>query len=1314
MSTALPQKRRYCMIEKICLNGFWDFMPIYNEESCLEIPKDIEFEDEKIIVPSSWRYKREDGFNVYDDFEPLNQNGYPENWNNAQTALYHRTFTLSEEMLERKVVLCLDGAAQMSAVYVNDVFVGKWDEMYLTAKFDISDFVTAGENDLKIVCTSFESITIDSGNEKSTGLVGSWYGTVCRGLWNDVYIDFESYTSIADTFITTSVENKEISLKFTVANNTDTKSKIALEAEIIDDENIVKTFKIGKLGIKKNSSKDIQIIEPWEDPVLWDIDNPHLYTLVARLYEEQEVIDTKIIKFGFREIKTEGPYFILNGSRINLRGDSWHFQGAAQMTKQYALNWYKMAKENGVNYIRLHAEPYPEYYLDAADEAGMLIVDETAIYGSSKSMYAGNSIFLDRCRAHIKRLVNRDKNHPSVILWSIENEMRWVDGRNEFKEHIPEFMNIVSELDGTRKIILEGDNRLLASDKTQIDTYHYNIDGTFAQWTRERPLVIGERCGLWYVCPQNASAYNGLCAYGNVYDTFIGFAKKEQLYVEDARRKDVSGVSVFNFAYYFETSFPDKDIELNWDNFESFGVKPKTIKKYSLTVNNGLLSEYPIYNPNPAMEYISSSFKPVTIIGREYDSSFFDGKDIERTFDIYNDTRRAHDCKVVYSLTLGDEIIAENNFSFRAKPGEHFEWKLTIPKTKVSAKSKITLTASLFHEDELAHRMTKEYSIYPSSIKSTPVDINSKPAFYGSDETYEIVKRLLPNCSRISTIDDATVYSPDVLILGDRINDNANDCQMILEDYVSDGGVLVCLEQDRFALGDLSLYNSEFFSAHAGDYSHGILKGLSDEDLMFWAPTVTEERPESIISAAFVKPVKGDIKFVLECAKGDYADGGDLWSPLIEYGFKKGRMIFNQLELIKNFALVPAACVLLRNILQYAALSQSHDNGRTATVVHDSTKLFLDKCGLEYKPISYTNTYRNNVIIADADMISARDIDNIKLFVKNGGTLFILPFTGAETETLSRLCETEISCETIPTYHIASIDHGVTDNISVVDFYQYEKVPMSPRQVVNSIIAENTVSAENGLPLAKSITGTPWYDYYVRGCADEYAIIPLVSMNAENKQEEKTYLHQISLGLGNIILSQIATDPDNEKDIRIYSRMFANLGCNITGDIFSYRKTDKDYAVDSFMTLPCPPYKNYTAALEYYTDKEYSLNNLGEGLYGWMRKIEKNLSDGFVTVPQSKNERLFLTCFADYLGEETQVEASADMTANADADLWINGENLKKGGKFTMLSGVNRIVIDTKAAENEDFSVRLIIKDKHGEPIRNTVYHLTIDEVNPK
>ena len=98
---------------------------------------------------------------------------------------------------------------------------------------------------------------------------------------------------------------------------------------------------------------------------------------------------------------------------------------------------------------------HPEYYLDAADEAGILIVDETAIYGSAKSMPADDPIYLDMCKKHVERLVKRDRNHPSVVVWSLQNEMRWVDGRDGYKLHIPELMQIFRELGSTRSILLE-------------------------------------------------------------------------------------------------------------------------------------------------------------------------------------------------------------------------------------------------------------------------------------------------------------------------------------------------------------------------------------------------------------------------------------------------------------------------------------------------------------------------------------------------------------------------------------------------------------------------------------------------------------------------------------------------------------------------------------------------------------------------------------------------------------------------------------------------------------------------------------------
>ena len=104
---------------------------------------------------------------------------------------------------------------------------------------------------------------------------------------------------------------------------------------------------------------------------------------------------------------------------------------------------------------------------------GILIVDETAIYGSGKSMDAANPEFIENCRNHIKRFVKRDKNHASVVIWSLENEMRWVDGRDEFKKFVPEFMDIFHNADRSKRLIsLDGDNRMIDKSITEVASLH--------------------------------------------------------------------------------------------------------------------------------------------------------------------------------------------------------------------------------------------------------------------------------------------------------------------------------------------------------------------------------------------------------------------------------------------------------------------------------------------------------------------------------------------------------------------------------------------------------------------------------------------------------------------------------------------------------------------------------------------------------------------------------------------------------------------------------------------------------------------------
>lgn len=489
------------MRKTISLNGSWDFMPIYQRHvSCL--PQEVSYAEQQVYVPSSWRQSHPQYRIEKYGFDPFHMFDYPDAWNDAESGVLHRAVTLDEKQAGEKLILRFDGVFHKAYIYWNGELMAETYEAYLPTYIDITGKGRPGENELHVVCTSFDSCIIPSGKEKMTGLAGSWFHKIYRGIWQDVNLLVLPKTGIMDVEIVTSVRQGKLGV-LAALDGAEGKD-FMVEVSVYDGAEEVKRFSSATGGKSR-----IELEEDWDNPVLWDTENPHLYHMEIRLTDGGTVLDSVRERFGFREFWAEGQNFMLNGTRINLRGDSWHFQGAVQQTKEYALNWCRVCKEYGVNSIRYHANPHPAYYLDAADEMGILIVDETAIYGSGKTMDASNPKYLENCRRHIKSLVHRDKNHPSVVIWSLQNEMRWVDGRDEYKKHVPELMDVFHKADHSGRLIsLDGDNRLIDKAHTEIASLHYNIDGTINQWDRQTPLTIGEHGGLWiYLSPKQQYVY---------------------------------------------------------------------------------------------------------------------------------------------------------------------------------------------------------------------------------------------------------------------------------------------------------------------------------------------------------------------------------------------------------------------------------------------------------------------------------------------------------------------------------------------------------------------------------------------------------------------------------------------------------------------------------------------------------------------------------------------------------------------------------------------------------------------------------------
>lgn len=1410
------------MRNRVCLNGEWDFMPLYGQTQWRRLPDELVYESRRVQVPSSWRrsYRQANGKTFGEipehGYAPMDLYGYPKEWDEAEAGVLHRSFRIPEDMAGQRIVLRLDGIMQKAVIFLDREEVAVWEDGYLPLRLDITPKVGQGrEHHLHVVCGSFDKVTLPSGMEKVTGLTGSWFGNVARGIWQDIYLESYPPLSIEDVTIRTSVRKGRFELDVLAGTTDPEAASDSLRVRVnireigvisqrddqllkhrdfpgsgsgrqaADDGKPLQVCTLGgtgtegemlehgsgtaRRGLAQGGPPVLQAERPaehfvfeaashlrlcvndrggavyraafsldWRDAKLWDPDTPFLYAAEVELLDGGQVVDQRVEVFGFREFWCEGPRFMLNGIPIRLRGDSWHFQGGLQQTEAYIRNWYRMCRSIGINSVRLHAEPYPEDYVRIADEEGMLIVDETAIYGSAKSMLADHPDYIANCRMHVLRLVRRDKNHPSVIMWSLQNEMRWVDGRDGYKLHMPCFIQAIRELDATRPIVAEGDNRLLPKAHTEVESRHYNIDGTIAQWDRSVPLTYGEHGGWWYICPQNSSQYVGLRAYRDTDESAAGLAQKERLFVEYARRQGVSGISTFNFAHYFMRAMPERDAAVPPSVPGLPGVMPRRIPAYSLTINNGLLPDHPMYAPNPAFAIMAEAFKPVTLFASEYNRCFYDDAPITRHFDVFNDTLSEQEVRIECKIIQGEAVVHEQVFAFRQEPAESRTIGITWTPAPVKREGVAVLSAVLLHGGRRMHELRVEYRLVSASLLRDPVDVERPAAYWGSEEDYDILRRLVPGCERVDREAIAQLPAAGLLIIGSRTVDPDGSLEDLLKDFVARGGHLVMLEQTGLSLGRLTLSRRPFLRAHAGDYRHPVLSGIGDEDLMFWQEELCEEGPLPIIRAAFEKPAAGDFTMLLECGAGDFGDGGDLWTPLLEYRNGRGLLLANQLELMANIARAPQACLLLRNLLAYAGRADGltgDDAGPSGALVRPGGEAaaFLDKlqlrCALldaealmESAPAGEGDGFAQSakdlrMLVVEACLLDAPGLaEAIRHYAEAGGRVLVLPAEPCDQEALARLLGRPVLVEPHETFHLAAGDAGeLVSGFSPVDLFGFDKVFLSPRDAANRPLASHRLEVQEATTLLASVEGTAWKDYFVNGYTSEYSRLALVELNRSKARGSGAFLIEVKAGGGSILCSQLSLDADSDKARRLYARLLANLGADFDDGFLESEKDDGAWSVEAVMALPCPTYADYEAMKAYYTDPDFSLNNLGEGLYGWMQKKERRRADGALLIRDAGKDPWFLSCFVWVPGESAAPRAGRlQIQTGAPYVIYLNGERVPNPEReITLAGGLNRLIAIVRGTGG-DLAIGMIFRHADGTYMKDLEYRMTLNEVEPK
>jgi beta-galactosidase len=235
-----------------------------------------------------------------------------------------------------------------------------------------------------------------------------------------------------------------------------------------------------------------------------------------------EIKDCSSARFGWRQIKLAGKKMLLNGQEINLVADICHPFGPFMFTRTHIESWYRLIKSVGGNAVRLHAQIHPRLFLDIADEMGLMVLDETAIFGSCLTLNFEEPQAWERYAEHFDGLILRDRNHPSVFGWSFSNELFAIFLYDEAAKQdedgmyarIFELGNRARLLDPTREFVTcDGDEDLRGTLPVWSKHYGHGIHHLPAHI--EKPMVVGESGGTYYARPQQMAEFNGDKAYAD-------------------------------------------------------------------------------------------------------------------------------------------------------------------------------------------------------------------------------------------------------------------------------------------------------------------------------------------------------------------------------------------------------------------------------------------------------------------------------------------------------------------------------------------------------------------------------------------------------------------------------------------------------------------------------------------------------------------------------------------------------------------------------------------------------------------------------
>ncbi|MCX6235053.1 MAG: DUF4981 domain-containing protein [Bacteroidetes bacterium] len=413
------------------LNGLWKFNWVENPSrrpSDFYMPDFKEKNWKEIAVPSNWELQGY-GVPIYVnsdyEFSLTPQPPYVPHDNNP-VGSYRTTFSIPDSWNDRQVILHFGDVKSAMYVWLNGEYVGLSKGSKLPAEFNITKYLKPGENLLAVQVYRYSD--------------GSYLE--CQDFWRisgierDVFLYAIPQTHIRDFFIlsdlTDNYKDGHFDLKAELVNYSGNSEEIFyIEGKLYDnpsDEPFL-AFE-DKIRFDTLKTFPFHFETTLFNPKKWTAETPDLYTLVLTFRNSHEVLESLSCKVGFRTSEIKNGQLLINGVAIRIKGVNRHEHDPLTghvISEESMLKDIQMMKQNNINTVRTCHYPNDPRWYELCDQYGLYLIDEANIeshgmgYDSNKTL-GNNPLFMKAHLDRIQRMVERDKNHPSVIIWSMGNE----------------------------------------------------------------------------------------------------------------------------------------------------------------------------------------------------------------------------------------------------------------------------------------------------------------------------------------------------------------------------------------------------------------------------------------------------------------------------------------------------------------------------------------------------------------------------------------------------------------------------------------------------------------------------------------------------------------------------------------------------------------------------------------------------------------------------------------------------------------------------------------------------------------------------